>query len=84
MSELKVTWLWNIRRSMFFIFPIAIELSELRASWQIKDYVVIVNVWLIQCYHIPNRKFSSLSRLALIHKSIKLQHSLSSESLKVR
>ena len=39
---------------------------------QNKTDVIIVNIWLIQWYHIFIKKFNSLSSLALIHKSIRL------------
>ena len=38
---------------------------------QYKIYVIIANIWLIQCYYISNKKFSSLASFALIHKSLK-------------
>ena len=38
---------------------------------QNKIDVVIVNMWLIQSYYIFIKKFSPLSSLALIHKSIR-------------
>ena len=49
---------------------IPIELTELRVSKQKKSYIIIINIWLIQCYFILTKKFISLSRLAMIHKSI--------------
>ena len=43
----------------------------LRVSKQNKIDVINVNIWLIQSYYIFIKKFSSLSSLALIHKSIR-------------
>ena len=48
---------------------------------QTKIDVIIVNIWLIQSYYIFMKKFSSLSSLARIHKSIKFTISIIKDAI---